>query len=104
MKAIILYHPKSEHGGLVEDFAKEFERYKRKKIDLVSVETIEGADLAKLYGIIAYPAVLAKSDEGALQRLWQGGPLPLMDELAYYANSDNRPISHSGKLIISPVS
>lgn len=89
---------------MVEDFAKEFERYKRKKIELVSVETIEGADLAKLYGIITYPAVLAKSDDGMLQRLWQGGNLPLMDELAFYTNSNDRPISHTGKLIISPAS
>ena len=99
MRVLILYHPKSEHGGLVEDFADEFERYKRKKIELVSLESVEGAEMARLYDVTAYPAVLAMSDEGSLQRMWQGHQLPLMDELSYYFPQADSPVSHVGRTV-----
>lgn len=81
---IVLYHPRSEHSGLVEDFASEFERYKSKRLELISLETIEGSDLARIYDATAYPTVLAMSEDGSLQRMWQGLPLPLMDEISYF--------------------
>jgi hypothetical protein len=97
MRALVLYHPKSDHGGLVTDYAEEFERYKHKKLDLVSLESVEGADLAELYGITSYPAVLVMRDDGSLLCLWQGGRLPLMDELSYYVPRPEEVISHTGR-------
>lgn len=86
MRVMILYHQRSEHGGLVTDYVTEFTRYKRQPIELISLETEAGDDLATLYGIDQYPAVLVTSDNGSMQRLWQGLPLPLMDELSYYTS------------------
>lgn len=86
MKVIVLYHPNSEQDGLVQDYSHDYERFKAKKIELVSLETQAGADYARLYDITQYPAFLAISDSGTLQRLWQGSPMPLMDELDYYTH------------------
>jgi hypothetical protein len=77
---------------MVIDYAAEFERYKGKSLDLVSLETIEGADLAELYGISRYPAILVMAENGSLQYMWQGTPLPLMDELSYQLHTDDTPI------------
>jgi hypothetical protein len=86
MKAIILYHPKSDHGGVVEDYARDFKRLKEgKEIELVSLETVEGSTLAKLYDITRYPAALALADDGSLIDAWQGEQLPLMVDLEAYA-------------------
>jgi hypothetical protein len=41
--------------------------------------------MAKLYGVYAYPAILAVSHDGSLQQLWQDEQLPLMQELDAYA-------------------
>lgn len=88
MRVVVLYHPRSEHAGKVEDYARDYKlRAKTKELELVSLETVQGADLAKLYGIISYPAVLAISADGQLQKLWQGSNLPLMNELDYYTKS-----------------
>lgn len=84
MNVVVLYHPNSEQNGLVQNFAHDYERFKTKKLKLVSLETQQGADYARLYDITQYPAFLAISDSGTLQRLWQGNPVPLMDELDYY--------------------
>jgi hypothetical protein len=84
MKIVILYHPKSEHEGKVLDFAADYKRQKGKELELTSLETVEGDEMAKLYDITRYPAVLAIKEDGQLQRMWQGEEMPLMDELSYY--------------------
>jgi hypothetical protein len=84
MRVVILYHIKSEHGGIVEDYAHEFSRFKGKDLELISLETKPGANMAQLYDITNYPAVVAIADDGVLQQIWQGLPLPLMNEVAAY--------------------
>ncbi len=84
MKAVILYHPKSEFSRQVEEYVRDFERQKGKSLELISLETKEGADMAKLYDIVQYPAVLALKESGELLKDWQGSVLPLMNEVAGY--------------------
>src|SRR3989344_3601599 len=90
MKVIVLFRPNSEHSGLIEDYARDFERFKAKKLQLISLNTIEGDDMARLYDVTQYPAFLAIADSGTMQRLWQGNPMPLMDELAYYTQQQDQ--------------
>ncbi|MBX4197191.1 hypothetical protein KW801_01385 [Candidatus Saccharibacteria bacterium] len=86
MRTVILYHPNQEFAGVAEDFKRDFEsRHQDKKIGLVSLETVEGAEMAKLYDVVRYPAILVVRDDGALQKLWQDRPFPLMDEVAAYS-------------------
>jgi hypothetical protein len=87
MRTVILYHPNSEQAGISEDYKKEFERrHPGFKIDLISLETVEGAELAKLYDVVRYPAILAMGPNGSLQKLWQDQPWPLLDEVYSYAS------------------
>ncbi|MBI2592064.1 hypothetical protein HYW36_01155 [Candidatus Saccharibacteria bacterium] len=89
MKVIVLYRPNSEQESAVADFVRDYERFKNKKLELMSLEKIEGADMARLYDITRYPAFLAIANNGTLQRMWQGLPMPLMDELAYYTQDQD---------------
>lgn len=86
MKVSILYHPNSEFARLAEEYAHDFEHQKGTKIELISLETIAGADLAKLYGIVQYPALFVSRDNGDLVKHWEGEPLPLMNEVSGYLN------------------
>lgn len=54
------------------------------KIELLSLDTVEGSERASLYGIIRYPAILAMKDDGALLKHWEDEQFPLMNELAAY--------------------
>jgi hypothetical protein len=88
MKIVILYHPNQEFAGLAQDFKRDFEqRHQGHKVELASLETVEGAEMAKLYDVVRYPAILVMRDNGALQKLWQDQPFPLMDEVAAYSMS-----------------
>ena len=100
MRVVILYHPKSEHEGIVLDYARDFKRFKGKDLELLSLETIPGANLAALYDVTIYPAILAVADDGALQRMWLGMPLPLFDELSYYAHQIEDRVSHSARDLV----
>jgi hypothetical protein len=84
MKAVILYRPVSEHAREVDDYVREFKMRTGKDFKLVSTETKDGANLAKLYDIMSYPAVLVTDDDGKLQKLWTGEHLPLYDEVQGY--------------------
>lgn len=63
----------------------EFERTQRIPIEALSVETIEGAEKARLYDIVRYPALLVVRDNGELMKSWQDDKLPLMNEVVGYA-------------------
>ena len=69
---------------MIEEYSHDFERTRGKAIELVSLETKEGADMAKLYDIVQYPALLAIRDDGSLMKNWEGEQLPLMNEVAAY--------------------
>ncbi len=89
VKLLILYRPGSEHASLIESFVRDFQRrYEAaSKIELQSLSTRDGAATASIYDVMSYPAILALNDDGSVLNIWQGTPLPLMDEVAGYSYS-----------------
>lgn len=89
VKLLILYRPNSEHETEVEAYVRDFQRRYEvgKKIEMVSMNTRDGAATASLYDVVAYPAILVLGDDGSMVSFWQGMPLPLMDEVAGFAHS-----------------
>ena len=87
MRLVLLYRPQSEHARQVEAYAADFERFHPgEKVEQVHIDSIEGSELARLYGVMDHPAVVALKDDGQLQQMWVGvDKLPLMNDLAYYA-------------------
>jgi len=87
MRLIVLYRPDSEHGRLTEEFIEEYQRKQRPgQIEVLSIDSREGISTATLYDVVQYPAILVVQTDGYVQKIWQGGQLPLMDEVAAYAN------------------
>lgn len=88
MKVVILYYPDAEHSRLVEEFVHDFQhQHTGRQIELLSLNTREGANQADLYGVVDYPAILAIADDGQLLKHWQGTVLPLMRDVAGYASA-----------------
>jgi hypothetical protein len=68
------------------DYVREYKmRHPDIEPELMSLETREGAEMARLYGVYVYPAILAISRDGSLMQLWQDDHLPLMQDLDAYA-------------------
>ena len=87
MKIVALYHPSSEWARDVEMYARDMERSQGAKIELVSLETRDGAAMASLYDVIRYPAIVVLKEDGQIQQQWQGEKLPLMNEVAGFARA-----------------
>jgi len=84
MKAVILYHPKSAEARIVEEYVHDFSGRSSKKIELLSLETRDGAATATIYDIVQYPALMVLDESGQMHKAWQGTSMPLIDELAGY--------------------
>lgn len=89
MKVLILYRPNSEHSSTVESFVRDFQHQHdmADKLELVSVNTRDGAATAALYDVWQFPTVLVTGGDGRMLNMWQGEPLPLMDEIVGYTYS-----------------
>lgn len=74
----------SDHARSMIEFEHEYESRTGRKLQHIDLETVEGDDLAKLYDITDYPAVIATTNDGELLQLWQGSNLPLINEVMFY--------------------
>lgn len=86
MKIVVLYRPDSEHGRLVEEFIRDYQRrHDAGHIEILNIDSRDGIATATLYDIMQYPSILALRDDGSVLKSWEGSQLPLMDEIASYS-------------------
>lgn len=84
MRTIVVYKDESDHGREVRDYLRDFSRQTGHELEVVDPETREGADFCRVYDIVEYPSIVALSDDGQLQNLWRGRPLPTISEVSFY--------------------
>lgn len=86
MRTAIVYQFKSEHSSDVDTFCKEAERrHPGFVVEKLDTDGREGANIATLYDVTTYPAIVILRNDGQLVQVWQGLPLPLIDEVMAYA-------------------
>lgn len=84
MKTFIVFKEESDHARPVLDFMRDFERQTGKAIPTLDPDTKDGADTCRAYDIVEYPSIVALDDDGVMQNIWRGLPLPTINELSYY--------------------
>lgn len=84
MKTVVVYEDNSEYSRTVTDFLRDFSRQTGHELETIDPTTKEGADFCRSYDIVEYPSIIALSDDGVLQNLWRGLPLPTISEVSYY--------------------
>lgn len=86
MRTFVIYKTESDHARDVMTFLSDFERQTNKQLDVVDPDTLQGADTCRLYDIVEYPSIVAVDDDGAIQNIWKGLPLPTISEVSYYVS------------------
>ena len=86
MKTFVVYKSESDHARDVLTFLSDFTRQTGRVLETVDPETREGASICRTYDIVEYPSVVALDDNGVLQNLWRGLPLPTISEVSYYVS------------------
>lgn len=84
MKTFIVYKEESDHARPVIDYLRDFYRQTGKELEVVDPETREGASICRTYDIVEYPTIVAMDDNGVMQTMWRGLPLPTISEVSYY--------------------
>ena len=81
----MVYKVESDHAREVTDWMRDFQRQTGRELETVDPETRDGAALCATYDIVEYPTLVALDDNGVLQNMWRGRPLPTISEVSYYA-------------------
>ena len=84
MRVVVVYKDASDHSREVIDYMGDFYRQTGHELETVDPESREGADFCRTYDIVEYPSLIALSDDGVMQNLWRGRPLPTISEVSYY--------------------
>lgn len=85
MKAVILYKPNTERETSVLEYVREFARVTGRPIELMDVDTVHGIEIAKLYDIMQFPAIVVFKDDGEYIRSWpERDSWPTISELSFY--------------------
>ena len=84
MRVVVIYKEETDYARQVTDFMRDFERQTSHTLETLNPESPEGISFTATYDIMEFPTVVALSDDGRLQNMWPGLPLPTINELSYY--------------------
>lgn len=81
----MVYKVESDHARAVIDYLRDFKRQTGKDLEEIDPDTRDGSALCRTYDIVQYPTIVALDDNGVMQNMWSGLPLPTISEVSYYA-------------------
>lgn len=84
MRVLVIYKDQADYTRTVLEFLRDFEHQTGHELETLDPDTVEGSQFCETYGIVEYPTIIATSDDGVMQKLWRGLPLPTIIEVSYY--------------------
>lgn len=84
MRVAVIYKDQSDHAREVIDYLRDFARQTGHVLETIDPDTREGSSFCRVYDVVEYPSIVALSDDGQLQNLWRGRPLPTISEVSFY--------------------
>jgi hypothetical protein len=84
MRTIVIYKEDTDYAREVTDYLRDFKRQTGHDLETMNPDEPDGADFCRAYDIVEYPSVISLSDDGSLQNMWRGIPLPTISEVSYY--------------------
>ena len=79
-----MWRDNTDYAREVTSWINEFEA-RKKEVESLDPDTLEGENFARAYDVVEYPTVLALDDRGSVLQQWRGTPMPQIDEVSYYA-------------------
>lgn len=84
MRVVVVYKQQTDYTRQVDEFLESFKRQTGRELETLDPETRDGSGFCGTYDIVEYPSLIALSDDGQVQNLWKGLPLPTISEVSYY--------------------
>ncbi len=84
MRVVVVYKDETDYAREVTDYLRDFKRQTGHDLETLNPDTADGMSFCRAYDMVEYPSVVALSDDGVMQNLWRGLPLPTISEVSYY--------------------
>jgi hypothetical protein len=84
MRVVMIFKDRTDYTRAVETYLVDFKRQTGHDIETLDPESLAGIDFCQTYDIMEYPTMIALSDDGQMQNIWTGIPLPTISEASYY--------------------
>lgn len=88
MRVVVVYKGQRDYTRAVLEYLHDFERRTGHVLETLDPDTREGVSFTKSYDLLEFPVVVALSADGQLQNQWRGLPLPTINEVSYYVESN----------------
>ena len=80
----MVYKQQTDYTRQVDEYIVDFKRQTGRDLITLDPESHEGISFCGAYDIMEYPTIIAISDDGQVQNMWRGVPLPTISEVSYY--------------------
>jgi hypothetical protein cdiviTM7_02345 len=84
MRVVIVTKDDAEYSRTVSTFVCDFARQTGHSLETVNPESLDGESFCRAYDVVEYPTIIAISDDGHMQNMWRGLPLPTVSEVSFY--------------------
>lgn len=84
MKVVVIYKEQTDYARQVIDYLRDFKIQTGHDLETLDPESPQGVDFCRTYDMMQFPTLIALSDEGLMQNMWVGLPLPTISEVSYY--------------------
>lgn len=88
MRVAILTKENTDYARDVTTYLDDFKRFTGHDLEVIDPESPEGVSFCTAYGLYEYPCIIATGSDGQMVQLWQGLPLPTINEVSYYAGQE----------------
>ncbi len=86
MRVMIVYRTETDYARQVIDFLRDVKYQTGYELEEIDPDTAQGTSICRTYDIVEYPSIVAVNNDGEMQNLWRGLPLPTISEVGYYAS------------------
>lgn len=84
MRVVVVFRDNTDYTRSVTDFLRDFEHQTGHTVETLDPDSLEGIDFCQTYDLVEYPTMIAISDDGHMQNVWTGLPLPTISEVSFY--------------------
>ena len=88
MKVKVVFKDYTDYSREVLDWLRDFRIRTGRDLETIDPETRDGESFCRAYDIVEYPTVIAIANDGSLQQMWRGTPMPQISEVSYYTRED----------------
>jgi hypothetical protein len=84
MRVVVIYKERTDYARQINDYMRDFKTQTGHDLETLDPETPDGISFCLTYDILEFPTLIALSDDGVMQNMWNGLPLPTISEVSYY--------------------